>query len=147
MGTFTEKERKTIARNIRERINEQYPDKEHKQQLAQRLGVTPMTISQWAREKRTPDIGHLYQLSKALEIPLHQLCGLHKQPSSSKSDRTSKIIIKMASCTNNKGESFFHKIPRNKMPVAIGLIFKELDDIMEQSINALQDNEALKDDF
>lgn len=133
MGTFTQSQRKVIARNIRNYINEQFTEKERMQELARELGVSPATVSQWVKGRQTPQIAHLYQLSKVFNIPLDQLCGLHTHSSSTTTDLASNIIIKMASYENKKGKSLFHKIPRDKMPVTINLIFNELQDALDQS--------------
>ena len=41
--------------------------------LASRLGVSEVTVSNWVKEKSTPSLKHLEQLSELLNIPLKDL--------------------------------------------------------------------------
>ena len=74
--TFSKKQKKTIAKQLSLALNNAFPEKGGKKKLAALIGVTPAALSQWKNGSKTPTLQHLFQLSNALGIPLHTLCGV-----------------------------------------------------------------------
>lgn len=127
MASFTQKQKKHIARTIRIHTAKFHANGDGIQHLAHKLNVSPSTVSNWAQERRTPRLEHLYQMSKLFSIPLHQLCGLPKPPPKHTSKLASDIIVKIASCKTTSGKTLFHSMPLNSMEPVISLILNELN--------------------
>ena len=56
---------------IRNKYNQEY--------IAEQLGVTKQTISNWEKGKRTPDINHLIKLANIYQVTLDSLIGIDKR--------------------------------------------------------------------
>lgn len=135
MASFTQKQKKLIAKNIGKSIDKLGINDDGVHHLAHELDVSPATVSQWVHGKRTPRLEHLYRMSKIFNLSLQQLCGLPKPTSKRTSELASDIIIKIASCKNKTGKALFHNISPDKMPPAIGLIFTELHQVLQYQRN------------
>ncbi len=48
------------------------------QELAKRLGISYVGVSQWETDKRNPKYDTLVRIAKALDIPVSYLCGSDK---------------------------------------------------------------------
>jgi len=75
MIRFSQKQKKVIAEQICIALDRELPGKRKDQRLAELVGVSPPTVLQWKKGTKTPNLQHLFELSKALNTPIHILCG------------------------------------------------------------------------
>ena len=54
-------------------------NKYNQEDIAEQLGVTKQTISNWEKGKRTPDINHLIKLANIYQVTLDSLIGIDKR--------------------------------------------------------------------
>ena len=65
-----------LGQNLKDiRIKNKY----NQEDIAEQLGVTKQTISNWEKGKRTPDINHLIKLANIYQVTLDNLIGSDKQ--------------------------------------------------------------------
>ena len=65
-----------LGQNLKDmRIRNKY----NQEDIAEQLGVTKQTISNWEKGKRTPDINHLIKLANIYQVTLDNLIGSDKQ--------------------------------------------------------------------
>lgn len=101
MRSFTLKQRKSIALNIRNAMEKSFPGKGSGKRLAAELGVAPSAVSQWATGKKVPSLSSLYAMSRLFGIPLHRLCDL---PAGKGKDTAFEIMCLIAAGKNGKGK-------------------------------------------
>lgn len=135
MLTFTLKQKKLIAKNIRAAMESMFPGKGRGRRMARLFGVSPSTVSQWVNGKKTPTLSHLYQMSKVFGTPLHQLCGLPKRGNIRTKNLVTEIIKRIMTAEGKRGNAASGKRSRADMNTAIMLIKKELEDIKEMADN------------
>ena len=64
-----------LGQNLKDiRIKNKY----NQEDIAEQLGVTKQTISNWEKGKRTPDINHLIKLANIYQVTLDTLTGSDK---------------------------------------------------------------------
>ena len=65
-----------LGQNLKDmRIRNKY----NQEDIAEQLGVTKQTISNWEKGKRTPDINHLIKLANIYQVTLDSLIGIDKR--------------------------------------------------------------------
>ena len=65
-----------LGQNLKDiRIKNKY----NQEDIAEQLGVTKQTISNWEKGKRTPDINHLIKLANIYQVTLDSLIGIDKR--------------------------------------------------------------------
>ena len=65
-----------LGQNLKDmRIKNKY----NQEDIAEQLGVTKQTISNWEKGKRTPDINHLIKLDNIYQVTLDSLIGIDKR--------------------------------------------------------------------
>ena len=65
-----------LGQNLKDmRIKNKY----NQEDIAEQLGVTKQTISNWEKGKRTPDINHLIKLANIYQVTLDNLIGIDKR--------------------------------------------------------------------
>ena len=65
-----------LGQNLKDiRIKNKY----NQEDIAEQLGVTKQTISNWEKGKRTPDINSLIKLANIYQVTLDSLIGIDKR--------------------------------------------------------------------
>ena len=65
-----------LGQNLKDiRIKNKY----NQEDIAEQLGVTKQTISNWEKGKRTPDINHLIKLANIYQVTLDSPIGIDKR--------------------------------------------------------------------
>ena len=65
-----------LGQNLKDiRIKNKY----NQEDIAEQLGVTKQTISNWEKGKSTPDINHLIKLANIYQVTLDSLIGIDKR--------------------------------------------------------------------
>ena len=65
-----------LGQNLKDiRIKNKY----NQEDIAEQLGVTKQTISNWEKGKRAPDIDYLVQLANIYNVTLDSLIGINKR--------------------------------------------------------------------
>ena len=65
-----------LGQNLKDiRIKNKY----NQEDIAEQLGVTKQTISNWEKGKRTPDINYLIKLANIYQVTLDSLIGIDKR--------------------------------------------------------------------
>lgn len=131
MASFTQRQRKHIATNIRKNIEKMNENGDSMQRFAREFNVSVTVVSQWMRGEKTPCLVHLYRMAKLFNMPLHQFCGLPKPSSKRTSELATDVIIKIASCKSQSGKTLFHNISQKTIDPAISLILNELQEIVK----------------
>ncbi len=69
----------TLAGKIRRYKGECFPGKGGGVRLAEEIGVTPQSISNWISGSRLPTMNQLYRLAKAFDVSPLELCGIRSR--------------------------------------------------------------------
>ena len=76
MYALPARNRKILARKIRHHKRLCFPGKGSGVRLADEIGVSPQTISNWLNGSRTPTFEQLYLLAKTFNVSPLELCGI-----------------------------------------------------------------------
>lgn len=79
MLTLSSRRRSTLAGNIRYYTGKCFPGKGGGARLAEEVGVTPQTLSNWISGKRLPTLPQIYCLAKVFDISPLTLCGMRSK--------------------------------------------------------------------
>ena len=68
-----------LAGKIRHYMRKCFPGKGSGIRLAEEIGTTPQTISNWLNGSRLPTLKQMYRLAKAFDVSPFELCGIRKK--------------------------------------------------------------------
>lgn len=84
-----------LIENIRRHKMKNFPGKGSGIRLAEEIGVTPQTISNWLNGSRLPTMSQMYCLAKAFDVSPLELCGMRKKYSEHPKTEHISILIKL----------------------------------------------------
>lgn len=97
-------------------------------ELADKIGVTYVVVSQWENGRRNPKVKSLETIAKALDVPLHTLVGINPEVNSPENQKVADDVAKMlvqagitikSTSQKDKMDAAFDKLNKEGQRVAV----------------------------
>lgn len=96
MSKLTQREKKSVVRNIKLYKKRLYPERGGGNRLANELGISPQLLSQWVKGTRTPTLEKLIVLADVFNISIQELCGQPNPPAHDNAINVHDAIIMLS---------------------------------------------------